>query len=323
MDLQPLEWEQRRHLSEVQDLWRTLGPLVQDRHQFTGGLTWKKVRDDAEYLARFRTDPLTHTKKFTYLGRRSPETEKTYNAFQRERSDLDGKIEALQRRMNVAARVTKALRLGRMPTQAVDALRSLWRFGLDKHVVVIGSANVYAYELENGLLVPREALPAEDLDLMMLPDFREEMFEDLEGALLSADRSCRFNKPSAEFIGRDGYRIGARFRHYVKEHFGNMADGEAEHEAQDWAFSLPTISAMVLGRDGQPTTGTFLDPRAFLLFSCFSMRAGRLAASQAEPRIEAVASMLREAATEPVPEQFVDLFPILQETLGGMSSPRM
>ena len=121
-----------------------------------------------EYLARFQTDPITHSKKFEYLGKRKPETERIYADFQRERANLDGQIDALQRRMDVAARVGKALRIGRMPTQAADALRTIWRAGLDKDVVVVGSLNIYAYELLTGLLAPREAAPGEDLDLMSL-----------------------------------------------------------------------------------------------------------------------------------------------------------
>ena len=113
MDLQALEWEQRRHLDEMRDLWRTLGPLLQQRHQFAGGMTWKTVKG-YEYLARFQTDRITGSKKFEYLGRRKPETEAVYVRFLQDRESLDGRIQSLQRRMEVAARVAKALRLGRM-----------------------------------------------------------------------------------------------------------------------------------------------------------------------------------------------------------------
>src|ERR1700760_217213 len=203
MELRSFEWEQRRHLDEVRDLWRTLGPLRQRRHSYTGGVTWKQV-NGYEYLARFQTDPITHSKKFEYLGQRKPETEHAYAEFQRERAELDGQIAALQRRMDVAARVSKALRIGRMPTQAAGALRAIWRAGLDKDVVVVGSSNICAYELLTGLLVPIGAAPSEDLHLMSIVPRSEEAADDLKRALGTADRSYRFSSLSSEFIANDG-----------------------------------------------------------------------------------------------------------------------
>ena len=51
---------------------------------------------------RFQTDPITHSKKVEYLGKHKP-TERIYADFQREHANLDGQIDALQRRMDVAA----------------------------------------------------------------------------------------------------------------------------------------------------------------------------------------------------------------------------
>ena len=322
MDLVPLEWEQRRHLDEVRDLWRTLGPLLQQRHQFAGGVTWKQVKG-YEYLARFQTDPITHTKKFEYLGKRKPETERIYADFQRERADLDGQITALQRRMDVAARVTKALRLGRMPTQAADALRAIWRAGLDNDVVVVGSSNIYAYELLTGLLAPREAAPAEDLDLMSLVPRSDEAADDLKRALVTADRSYRFNSRSSEFIASDGFRISLKARSEVDESLTADAGDEIDREAVAWALEAPAVSGMVLGRDGQPTAASFLDPRAFLVLTACTVRMERMRGPRAEPRIEAVAEMVAQEWPEPFPERFIELSPALEEAFGGPRAPSM
>ncbi len=316
MDLTPLEWEQRRHLDEVRDLWRTLGPLLQQRYQFAGGVTWKQVKGH-EYLARFQTDPVTHAKKFEYLGKRKPETERVYADFQRERSDLDGQIGGLQRRTDVAARVTKALRLGRMPTQAADALRAIWRAGLDTDVVVVGSSNIYAYEILTGLLVPREAAPAEDLDLMSLVPSSEEAADDLKRALVTADRSYRFNSQLSEFIAGDGFRISLKAPGELQNALVGAAGDETDREAVAWAMRVPPISTMVLGRDGQPTGASFLDPRAFLVLTACGVRVGFMRAPQAEVRIEAVAEMVAREWSEPFPERFVELSPALEAVFGG------
>ncbi len=315
----PLEWEQRRHLDEVRDLWRTLGPLLQKRHRLAGGVTWKQVKG-YQYLARFQTDAITHAKKFAYLGKRKPETERIYADFQRERTNLDGQIEAMQRRMDVAARVAKALRIGRMPTQAADALRAVWRAGLDKDVIVVGSSNVYAYEILTGLLVPREAAPAEDLDLMSLVPRSDEAADDLKRALVTADRSYRFNNQSSEFIASDGYRISLKSKGEIEDGLRASGGDELDREAVDWALEVPSVTAIVLGRDGQPAAGSFLDPRAFLVLTACAVRMGIMRSSQAEPRIEAVAQMVDREWPKPFPEQFVELSPILQEVFGDQSS---
>lgn len=322
MHLTPLEWEQRRHLDEVRDLWRTLGPLLQKRHQFAGGVTWKQVKG-YEYLARFQTDPITHSKKFEYLGKRKLDTERIYADFQRERANLDGQIDALQRRMDVAARVGKALRIGRMPTQAADALRTIWRAGLDKDVVVVGSLNIYAYEMLTGLLVPREAAPGEDLDLMLLVPRSDEAADDLKRALVMADRSYRFNSQSSEFIASDGFRISLKGKDEIEDELRASGAAELDREAVDWALEVPAVSAMALGRDGRPAAASFLDPRAFLVFTCSAVHTGAVHSSQAEPRIEAVAQMVDREWPEPFPEQFVELSPILQEVFGDHRSPKI
>jgi hypothetical protein len=322
MDLQTIGWEQRRHLDEMRDLWRTLGPLLQQRHQFAGGVTWKTVKG-YEYLARFQSDRITGSKKFEYLGRRKPETEAVYTRFLQERESLDGRIESLQRRMEIAARVAKALRLGRMPTQAADALRAIWNAGLDRDVLVAGSANLYAYELETGLFAPREAAPEEDLELLSLMPVSEEVTDDLKRALLASDRSYRFSSQSEEFIAKDGYRIRLRERSGFLHRLEDALPRDVEAEALRWAVDLPPVSTVILGRDGRPAQASFVDPRAYLVLTSCSIRAALTSESREEPRLRAAAEMIQREWPDPFPDEFVGLSPILEEAFGAPQSPRI
>ncbi len=321
MRLTGLEWEQQRHLDEVRDLWGTLGPLLQERHGFTGGVTWKTVKG-YEYLARFRTDPVTHAKSFEYLGKRKPETEAIYADFQSTRAGLDGRIGGLQKRMDVAARVSKALRLGRMPTPSADALRAIWRCGLQDRLVVFGGANVFAYEIQTGLLAPREALPGETLDLMSHRNLSAELIDDLRRALVGADRSYSFNAASSEFVSSDGFRIRLSAGPEVAGRLAEQ-DDEGVEEALDWAFSLPALNGMVIGRDGQPASGSFLDARAFLILSACALDSGLTASAHVEPAIEAVAVMVAEKMPEPFPSGFAGISPALERAFGEVSSPSL
>ena len=316
--MQTLEWEQRRHLAEIGELWGKLGPLLQARHQFTGGVAWKEIKGYT-YLTRYRTDPVTHAKKFEYLGQRKPETERLYSDFLQQRAALDAEIEPLERRMEVAARVSKALRLGRMPTSGADALRAIWRAGLNEHLVVIDGINVCAYELQAGVFDYEWPIPADDIQLMSLAPDMDEVIDDLRRALLSADRGYRFDKKTSSFASSDGYLINVLSKRAVEERFTMHGGGNLEREAVDWSISLPPWTRMVIGVNGRPASASVLDPRAFLVLACCVSETNSAFVEQAE----AVARMIPPAEMEPIPEQFAELSPILLEAFGDMGSPRM
>ena len=79
-DLTPMSPAETRHLRDLAEAWETYGPALRTKLALDGGMQWKTVHG-ADYLCRYRPDPDTGKKKFRSLGRRSRETEATYQDF--------------------------------------------------------------------------------------------------------------------------------------------------------------------------------------------------------------------------------------------------
>jgi hypothetical protein len=105
----------------------------------------------------------------------------------------------------------------------------------------------------------------------------------------------------------------------VEDRFTVHGGGNLEREAVDWSLSLPPQTRMVIGVNGRPASAPVLDPRAFLILACCVSGTNSAFVEQAE----AVVRMMPPAGMEPIPEQFADLSPILQEVFGDVRSPRM
>lgn len=101
------------------------GPVLRDFGTLDGGMAWKTV-SGADYLCRYRQDPETGKKKFTSLGRRSPETEAAYDAFITRRDAAKQTVYATRNEIALAGRVAKAYGLARMPAKQAEMIRAFY-----------------------------------------------------------------------------------------------------------------------------------------------------------------------------------------------------
>src|SRR5262249_30527544 len=141
MRLTELNNEQRRQLIDVVQVfavWRDAS------HKATrGSLRWV-TRKGADYLYR-KTG-----KSERSLGRRSPATE----AILAEHNLLRARRKQTGARLKAMARVNRALYLNRVPKDAALVLRELDAAAvLGKHLFVIGTNALYAYEMKAGVPV--------------------------------------------------------------------------------------------------------------------------------------------------------------------------
>ena len=140
----------------------------------------------AEYLTRYRYDLLSGDKTAKSLGRRSPETEKIHDAYMKERAELDERIATLRPLMAEQARMAKALRVSRTPSEVGAVLRAIGTSDLIEHVTLVGDAAVFAYEAEMTSLLPWEVLPDEELDLLVAGASATESIDELVAVLRRA-----------------------------------------------------------------------------------------------------------------------------------------
>jgi hypothetical protein len=136
-----------RLLHDLGETWTSYGPALRDKFELDGGMTWKTVHGH-EYLCRYRPDPETRKKKFTSLGRRSPETEATYNAFIKRREVARQTVLSSRDEIALSGRLVKAHGLARLPAKSADVLRAFWHRSIDEQLTLFGGSALFAYELE-------------------------------------------------------------------------------------------------------------------------------------------------------------------------------
>jgi hypothetical protein len=262
VELTELSNEQRRQLIDVRQAftaWREAA-----RKEKPGSLRWV-TRKGAEYLY------LKSQRSERSLGRRSPETE----AIMKEHGQLRERRKKGQARLKSMARVNRALYLNRVPKEPSLILRELDAAGLlGKHLFVIGTNALYAYEALAGVLFESGLLATNDFDLLW--DAKDNLRllvtgispEGVLGILRKAD-------PSYSTAGDYGTRAQNADGYFV-DLFCPELDPPAEKLARkdldpiaaegiDWLIKAPKIEEIVIGSDGMPLYLPCVDPRVFAL----------------------------------------------------------
>ena len=252
-------------LHELAENWTSYGPAVKALAGLDGGMTWKTV-NGAEYLCRYRQDPKTRKKKFTSLGRRSAETECTYDDFIDRREAAKKTVLANRDAMATAGRVGKAFGFARLPAQTADIISDLWLRSLDEHIWLFGGGALLAYEIDAEVRTPNELV--RDQWPVFIFDGHErsrtidtvaDVIEDVAGEqprVAGDDRRIAFrikDVPVIEFL----------------EH-GSLEDRVLEPdevEVLSAAFDLPRVKGLTMARDGRVIELAALDPRTYALMA--------------------------------------------------------
>lgn len=128
--------------------------------KYVGGMYWKR-QDAYEYLVKTLPDNRQHR-----MGGRTPENERIYEKFVREKTEVEGRLRDLKGALIDAERMNKALKVGRAPALAVSVLQEIKAAGLDEHFTVVGTHALYAYESAAGVRITQGALATQDVDIL-------------------------------------------------------------------------------------------------------------------------------------------------------------
>jgi len=302
MRLTELNNEQRRQLIDVVQVfavWRDAS------HKATrGSLRWV-TRKGADYLYR-KTG-----KSERSLGRRSPATE----AILAEHNLLRARRKQTGARLKAMARVNRALYLNRVPKDAALVLRELDAAAvLGKHLFVIGTNALYAYEMKAGVLFESGILATNDFDLLW--DARDRLRlavtgispEGVLGILKKADATYS----SAGDYGMRAQNASGYFVDLFCPDIDPPPKRLAPHdidpiptEGAGWLIGAPKIEETVIGWDGLPLFMPCVDPRIFALHKLWlSKQPSRQARSR--PRDVAQARAVAAVATEYMRLKFND-----------------
>lgn len=320
----PMSREQRRLVETMRATVADYGDVLRSRDAYAGGMQWLTTKGHV-YLSRYRQDPITGEKKATSLGRRTPENEAVYDAFMKERAELDERIAILRPVMTEQARMARALRLTRAPSEVGGVLRAIGTSDLVDRLTLAGDACVFAYENEMGSHLARDMLPDDGLDLIVdavrAVDATEELTAVLRRAKIPVRRVRGRGDDLSVLVTEENLKINL----LTMSSMERMVEGYESSFAGDmprWALEQPTIRSMVIDRTGRAATVSVLEPKAWCILRSVSLEMEDLSPNAREMAAEfvaATASMIHEKT--PFEEEQVHGFRPLLRALEGEEFP--
>lgn len=273
MDFSELSADQRRQMIDVKHAFVAWRASAQDfQHSFRGTMHWRKVAGH-EYLSR------KYANVWEQIGPRSPETERIKESYSTQRLELRGRLAKLKKNLDDMRRINRAMDLGRVPDMAARVLRKLDDEGiLGKHLVVVGTHALYAYEARTGVVLSGGLTATKDIDFLW--DARRRFTFLMQGfvergvvALLKeVDGSFRKLR-SYNAVNADPYMVDLIRPERKNEAYKAMpAMTKAADELEpapirglEWLVHSPKFEETVVAADGSPLRIVTIDPRAFAL----------------------------------------------------------
>ncbi|MDO9294356.1 GSU2403 family nucleotidyltransferase fold protein [Bradyrhizobium sp.] len=296
------------------------GDVLRARDAYAGGMQWLTAKNH-QYLTRYRQDPLTGEKKATSLGRRTPENEAIYDAFMKERAELDERIAVLRPVMAEQARMARALRLTRAPSEVGAVLRAIGTSDLLDRLTLAGDACVFAYENEMGSLLSRDVLPDDGLDLVVDDMRAADRIEELAAVLRRAKIPVRPGRGRGHDLAVLRTEENLKIHLFTLSSLERMVDGYESSFAADvprWALEQPPVRSVVIDRTGRAATVSVLDPRAWCILRSVALEMEEMspnAREMATDLVSATATMVHEKT--PFEEEQVCGFRPLLDALEG------
>lgn len=200
---------QRRQFIDAEQVFQAYQAAQQEAKRHRGSMFWRE-QSGHTYLIKLRPDGRQRS-----LGPRSPELDKTFEAFMTGKERSEQRLKALRGQVDVMRRLNRALRVGRTPNVVVRVLNAIEANGVGTHFLVVGTNALYAYESAAGVRMPGDVMSTMDADLLFDTGCRAEFLEVLRerkmsflDVLRAADTS--FRRDDADMhsaTNDDGYQI--------------------------------------------------------------------------------------------------------------------
>lgn len=269
--------DQHKQLINASQAYAAMLNFKQLAAGYRGGMVWRQ-KNDTDYL--IKTSPRGNQRG---MGARSPETERLAEAFLRNKASAEANLKASKQRVELEVRLNRALRVGRCPNLVIDILNRLEKAGLARHLMVIGTHALYAYESGAGVTFNSAITETRDLDILW--DSRKHLLlasnEDIKmlgllGILQQVDSSFTLMKNQAyTAVNKDGYMVDV-----VKRRPASLFDDQEPQQLvpnqddffaakivnMDWLLSSPPYKQIVIGVSGKMAEMHAPDPRAFAMF---------------------------------------------------------
>jgi hypothetical protein len=237
------------------------------------GMAWKKS-NGGEYLFRY-SDARGNGKS---LGPRNEETEKIYAGFCAGKARAEESFSGISARLREQARLNKAVRINRVPTEAWNLLNEMGAHQFSRSFRVIGSNALFAYEAMAGVHLESRMMSTRDYDILF--DSRKSVSlvahgvtdGGIMGILQQVDKSySRMNGQTFRAANKDGFMVDLVSPIQPLSAPKNLSLSPpddlvpVEIMGLQWLCNAPAVTATVIGMNGFPVSINVPDPRAFAL----------------------------------------------------------
>lgn len=331
--MRPLSNQQRLHLVNTEQLFRSWKEAYRHARQYRYGMWWKRSKGH-EYLFR-ASDAKGYGKS---LGRRSRETERIFREFQAGKARAEERLDKINAELQEQSRLNKALRLNRVPLVIAKVLRQLNDHDVLGDFTVLGTQALYAYEAMAGVLFLASLLASGDVDLLY--DTRKKLTlvgrkmdgKGLIGILRKADRTFEplrgqgFRAANAGKFLVDLIVAPKDLRDAAPVRFAEDDLVASEVPGLQWLVNAPKFDAVAIAEDGWPVELRVPDPRAFAIHKLWlSQLKSREPVKRPRDldQARAVAAVVREHLVHlPFDQEHLRFFPkaLVRKHLGGLGA---
>jgi len=273
-EFKELSLDQRRIFIDAVQAFQAFRDADEKRRSYAGGMHWKTVAN-REYLIRTRGG---HGRQQS-LGPRSPETEKEYQAFQQHKEEAGQRYEETKGALQYQSRLARAAYLGRVPSTVADIARFIMgSTRRQRHIQIIGTNALYAYEAAAGVHLDTELVATRDADLLW--DNRNGLKltgtapNSLLGLLRKADRSFEvLDSQPFRAVNKDGFMVDlvspvpSPPHKETQSTMGSDPEDLSRVEVPGlaWLVSSPRMAQVAIDERGFPVEFLVPDPRVFAL----------------------------------------------------------
>lgn len=302
--------EQRRQLQNLVQFYETWKEASRSLAQLPGGMYWRVINSN-EYLYKYLTS--SGVKQSTSIGPRSPETEAIAQDFQQAKKDFEERLAAIEGRIKMLAPIMRVLNIPSIDETAGRILRALDQVEyLGKHLLVVGTYAMTAYEMTAETRFAEGFDATEDLDFTILIDPANPSDSDFPRRLLltlkEVDKSFLVSPSSSNTVAnKRGYRVDLLMSHDLAPAMQRASPWKPEAlEGQEWLSLGTPVKQVLIDFSGWPVLITAPDPRYFALHKLWlSKRAQRIREGKA-PKDEAQGKALLKAIQEFMPHYPLD-----------------
>jgi hypothetical protein len=276
IEINELTNEQRRHMINAQQAFEAYESRRADvDRQFLGSMRWVE-RKGVEYLLRKRGSSEKS------LGPRSAETERIFQGFQEGRSKAQDDLKALSVNLQQLAPLNVAAGLGRVPKLTGRILRRMAEARLlGRHLHVVGTNALFAYEARCGVQLAGDLLATNDADFLLdarrslrflMDDVRA---EGVLGLIRKIDTSFE-PRMCGDYraVNRTGFFVDLIRAEERNEAVKTIRDRIAASgddlrgspiRSMGWLINAPKFTGIAVDEGGLPVRIHTIDPRAFAL----------------------------------------------------------